>query len=154
MQECKHQHLFQKYQMEAAVDLVYLPQKKYIKKKGMKENGNHCNILKLFLYKAGFKNNEMEHTHDYHSDFLTVSTRAIFCSKRVKIRIVSSHILNDKNRRLFCFMHSKATGCKYIFISFQPFTDWLRFPIYMSFNSQFLSSFNVNMIRHQDLRWD
>lgn len=96
----------------------------------------------------------MEHTHDCHFDFLTISTRAIFCSKSIKISIFSSHILNDENRRLFCFMHSKATGCNYILISLQPFTDWLRLPIYMSFNSQFLSSFNVNMIRHQNFRWD
>lgn len=121
----------------------------------MKENGNHWNILKIVLYKIGlFKNNQMIHTHDYHSDFLTISTRAVFCSKSVKTRIFSSHILNDNNRRLFCFMHSKATGCNYILISFQPFADWLRFPIYMSFNSQLLPSFDVNMIRHQNLRWD
>lgn len=96
----------------------------------------------------------MEHTHDCHFDFLTISTRAIFCSKSVKISIFSSHILNDKNRGFFCFMHGKAAGCNYILISFQPFTDWLRLPIYMSFNSQFLSSFNVNVIRHQNLRWN
>lgn len=128
--------------------------KKYIMKKGMKWNGNHWNIVKPALYKAEMKNNQMEHTHDCHFDFLTISTRAIFCSKSVKVSIFSSHILYDKNRRLFCFMNSKATGCNYILISFQPFTDRLRLPIYMSFNSQFLSSFNVNMIRHQNLRWD